>query len=418
MTWLRHLSLACAATVVGMVAGGGAAVAAAPEDPVLPPEVIDLLHGPPAADRAGVAAERVHPKARARTLEPGQQRGGSVVKTGWWSVANEPPPDTGVVAAPQPPAPNVPAGALPVGAALGDPEKLSALEFALDAEPGSDITSFKLVLREADEPGAALGASEAVVVACPVTELFWADGTNAAWKNRPIHDCDLGQAPGVRSENGTWSFDLSAIAADWADPEFTGSRSVVLVEQVDAPSSFEVSFDGVKAEGIGLRVKSRPGSDTGSGTDPDADGAGDGGAGDGGAGVGSSGGSGGVGLSGGDSSGGSLGGSTGGDLSGGSLGGAPGAGDVATGADEAPGTDPVAEATEQPAIAPVAAPTWYSGLPGGTFLLVPFALGLAYLIMLALGPDGRPTTTTQRHGVSRALDRLRQTRRAGGETTA
>ena len=43
------------------------------------------------------------------------------------------------------------------------------------------------------------------------------------------------------------------------------------------------------------------------------------------------------------------------------------------------------------------------------------ALGLAYLIMLALGPDGRPVPATGRHGVSRALDRLRQ---AGGNLRA
>ena len=54
-------------------------------------------------------------------------------------------------------------------------------------------------------------------------------------------------------------------------------------------------------------------------------------------------------------------------------------------------------------------PAWYTGIPKPAFLMAPLALGLAYLIMLALGPDGRPAPTTGRHGVSRALDRLRQT---------
>jgi hypothetical protein len=71
-------------------------------------------------------------------------------------------------------------------------------------------------------------------------------------------------------------------------------------------------------------------------------------------------------------------------------------------------TDPVTAATA-PVAAPAVVQPWYGGLPKATFLLVPFALGLAYLAMLALGPDAQPTTTsTSRHGVSRALDRLRQ----------
>ena len=70
-------------------------------------------------------------------------------------------------------------------------------------------------------------------------------------------------------------------------------------------------------------------------------------------------------------------------------------------------TDPVTAQTT-PVAAPAVVPSWYSGMPKAAFLLVPFALGLAYLAMLALGPDAQPTTTTSRHGVSRALDRLRQ----------
>jgi len=54
------------------------------------------------------------------------------------------------------------------------------------------------------------------------------------------------------------------------------------------------------------------------------------------------------------------------------------------------------------------APPWYAGLSGGGLLLLPFALGLGYLLMLALGPDAQPATTTTQHGVGRALDRLRR----------
>lgn len=428
MTWLRHLSGACAVAVVGVVVGAASPASAGPDDHgdsgdrgvLLPPGISALLgdeRGTTAADRTSRQSGDGRAGKAKKGLEPGTLSGGTVVKTGWWSVANEPPPDTGVLAAPQPPAPNVPAGALPVGAAAGDPEKLSALEFALEAQPGDRISSFRLVLRESAEPGAVLGADQAAVVACPVTELFWADGQNAAWKNRPAHDCEAGQAPGVRSDDGTWRFDLTSIAQAWTDAEFTGSRSVVLVEQVEAPSSFEVSFDGLKADGIGLKVKSVPGTDT------EGSGGSDGGLGAGTAGGSASGSvSGGSGLGAGDSSGGSIGGASGGglggDLGGGTAGGsldsAPGADGVPTAADAV--SDPAVQTTEQPGLVPVSAPAWYSGLPRAFFPLVLLALGLAYLMMLALGPDGRPAATTQRHGVSRALDRVRQLRRTGTET--
>jgi hypothetical protein len=58
--------------------------------------------------------------------------------------------------------------------------------------------------------------------------------------------------------------------------------------------------------------------------------------------------------------------------------------------------------------APVA-PVWYSGIPTGGYLLLPLVLGLAYLLMLALGPDAQPVSGPDRHGVARALERLRTT---------
>jgi hypothetical protein len=48
-------------------------------------------------------------------------------------------------------------------------------------------------------------------------------------------------------------------------------------------------------------------------------------------------------------------------------------------------------------------------------LLAPLALGLAYLAMLALGPDAQPSASSSQRGVSRALERLRL---AGGQAVA
>lgn len=332
--------------------------------------------------------------------KPGEQRKASVVKHGWWWSVNEPPPETGLLAAPQPPTPTTPKGALAVGALGGDPERLSAVEVQLKAKPGSTVRSFEMVLRESADPGANVNAEAAKILACPVVELFWADGAAAAWKDRPEYDCEVASAPGVRDAKGLWRFDLTDIAATWLEEDNADSRSVVLVEDVAAPEGFQVAFDGPKLEGIGLALKAVPPA-----TLPDPDTSDDGGtSGSTGSGAGTGGGSG-SGLSSGGG-GGSLGGSLGGGEP--SLIGGP----DPQSAGQPQASAPVAES--EVGMVPVAgAPAWYSGIPRTGMLLVPVALGLAYLIMLALGPDGRPAPATGRHGVSRALDRLRQVRPDG-----
>lgn len=347
--------------------------------------------------------------AVAATVAPGTTRGGDVVKTGWWWAANEPPADSGLVAPPQPTPPNAPAGTLPVAAIGGDPEKVSAIEFSLQAQPGALVESFDLVLRETDEPGANANQGMAKIVACPVVEPFWADGTAAAWKAKPDFDCELAQAAGERNAKGIWSFDLTSIAALWLVEGNTSSMSVVLVEDVDAPESFQVAYDGPAAKGIGIKaVTVAAPKDTTAGfggpapTEGTAGSATTGGAGPG------------APLTGGSSSGGA-------GISSAPLD-APGvvapAPDLAAGevgeSVGAPVTAP-ATGTAQVSATPMAAPPWYAGVPKAGMLLLPLTLGLAYLMMLALGPEAQPSAVTARHGVSRALDRLK---RVGAQAVA
>lgn len=337
------------------------------------------------------------------TPAPGDTIKAKVVKTGWWWLANEPPPETGVLAPPQPPTPTTPKGSIPVGAAAGDPERISAIEVRLKAEPGSSVTSFEMVLRETSEPGANANAEQAAVVACPVTEAFWADGNAAAWKNRPSYDCSLAEAEGKRNARGLWRFDLTPFAAVWLTEGNADSRSVVLVEKVEAPEGFQIAFDGPKAEGVGLELKASPPADVpddSDGTDgfPGGGAAAGGGTG----GFSGSGSSGGSGLSGGTTS--ALG-SGGGDLGEAAAAGGP----VTTSQEDARGQSAPPRQLEATPVAAVA--PWYSGMPKAAYVLGPLALVLAYLIMLALGPQGRPVPVTGRRGVSRALDRLRETGR-------
>ena len=330
-------------------------------------------------------------------VEPGSTSGGSVLKTGWWWSANETPLDETTLSPPQTAPPNVPKGALPVSAVNGEPEKISAIEFKIAAKKGALAKSFVLALRESKEPGANANQEQAKVAACPITDVFWADGQAAKWNARPAYDCDSGMVLGERAKNGIWRFDLTSMAGLWLSPTNTSSPAVVLVEQGEAPESFQVAYDGQKADGIGLRIVTSPPPKASPA--PSGVGAGSGAAAPPSTGNGSTGG-------------GSLTSSSG-----------SGSGALSQPADAPPVDAPVAGAPAPADAAPEAAPAadaelasttvaapppWYAGIPRGGLLLFPFALGLAYLLMLALGPDAQPATSSTQHGVGRALDRLRR----------
>lgn len=325
-------------------------------------------------------------------VRPGTAEGAELVKTGWWWAANETPLDDTVVAPPQPSPPNVPKGGLPVSAAGGEPEKFSALEFALEGKNGGIVESAVLVMRENPDPGATVNAEGAKILACPVTETFWADGAAAAWKARPNYDCDLASAEGKRdAKTRVWTFDLTSVASLWVAKGHTGSTSVALVEGAEAPDSFQVAFAGPKDNGVGFAFD--VGDAPPAGILP-LEGAGGGAA----------------------SSGGGAGTSHSGPLATSSGASGPlGAADVAQVApagDVPVGEASAATAATAPVSAPVVMPAWYSGIPAGGYVLLVLALALAYLVMLALGPDAQPAAGPRQHGVGRALERLRTGRTA------
>jgi hypothetical protein len=356
-----------------------------------------LAHGRRAACAAALLVALSTPiafasPAEAKKAEPGKQRGGDVVQTGWWSRTNEPLPETGLLAPPNVPAPAAPAGTLPVAVANGEPERISAVELKLAGQPDGTVDVLQLALQESAEKGSQISPELARIMACPVTESFWVGGENSPWKNQPEYDCDALAAPGERSKDGVWTFDLTFLAAEWLARGYRSSTAVVLVGEkagdTGEPLSFQVAFDGDKTKGIGLMAAtSRPTTtapiapvapSTPSGV-PASTGSG-------------------TAIGGGD-----IGGSVGSVPSGGAAPSAP----VAAAAEEpAPEAAPVSG--EQ--VEPVAAPQlpWHAGLGKPIFLLLPLVLVLAYLLMLANGPLAQPTGVSGRRGVSRALDRLRQ----------
>lgn len=339
--------------------------------------------------------------------EPGTTKGGQVVQDGWWSRSNEPAPETGVLQPPSVPAAAAPAGTLPVASVNGEPERIAAIELGLRGEPDSVVTSLVLALRESDAPGANLSSQLATLQACPVTEAFFVGVDNGAWPTRPAFDCDVASAPGARDEEGVWTFDLTALASSWLSSSYGFSSAVVIVgappvDPSSESSSFQVGFDAEKGIGFAAVTEAPAESDDDEPETGEEDGSGAaGGATGGGSGLG--------GLPSTD---------TGGALDGGSTlpppGDLPALGSVPVEPGTSATAPPGESAGAQPistAVAPLAATRgpWYAGLGAGPLLLLAIAALLAYLMMIALGPQGRPVVGSGagRRGVSRALERRR-----------
>jgi len=315
--------------------------------------------------------------------------GATIDKTGWWNRANTP---TATPAGPVtvPPPPDVPAGDLAVGAFGAEASAIAAVGIQPDDGPGSTIESLSLTLVEDPEAGNR-STDTAAIVACPITS-FWAGGENGAWETKPEHDCEAAKAHGTRGDDGTWTFDLTAIAELWADPAGSiRADGVALVPDLEAePGSFQVVWAG--GDAIDVRLDSEPAEAAG---DPF-----------------------GTPSSGGSSSGG-FGGSPAGAIGsgGGSLftpprittppaigGDVPALEDGPTETADEPGEDEVAGAPvvdDRPARG--RAGDLIGNWPAAGFLLVPLLAAVLLATSYWLGPAGEPTAPERRGGVSRAL---------------
>jgi hypothetical protein len=329
------------------------------------------------------------PVSAAPAVEPGPSIGGKVYQAGWWWKSNDENEidKSGLVARPEPTPPNVPAGAMTVAAVNGAEEMVAAIEFALEYGPGADVTSFDVMLRESSAPDSNVNSDgEGVkVVACPVTDAFWAKAEGGKWSSRPAYDCESAAAAGKRDKDGIWHFDLTSIARLWLAQDSQLPTSIALVEQVEAPMSFQVTWDGPSDKGIGMKLVATGGAtpQPPAAIPADSGTTGDSGAVDTGAGT---------------------------DFS----------GEVPADAGTMPDDATAPAATEAQDVArssglrsPAAAtPVTHVGsmledIPGGVLFLIPVGLGLAYAVMFALGPNGEPVLSGARHGVGRALDQLR-----------
>jgi hypothetical protein len=342
--------VALAATLVAAVAAMGA-VALAQEEPTPPP--------------------------------PAPMEGAVITDAGWWNRLR-PEAALPIGQPAPPPTPGVPPGSLVVSASVGDPDAIAAVGIDPESPDGAAVETFELTLREVADEGANLNTTFAAVVACPITG-FWIGGENAVWETRPDFDCSLGEAPGTRAEDGTWTFDLRAIGQQWSDGA-VDPEGVVIVEKVEPPTAFRTVFAGLGDLAIGVRLVTSGGDEP---DDPFGSGFGGGTTGSG-TGSGTSGG----------------GGTSGGFRPPSSTGTPtpPAAGAPTT-------TAPVAD--DETALPTVPIGTG-PGSPLGTLQwwtwpMLLIVLGVALAAMFALGPLGEPVAVTSGRGVTRALEARAET---------
>lgn len=176
-------------------------------------------------------------------------------KDGWWNVVQGRQP--GEPANPVRPAipklpTTLPGNVITASLTGGTVDKLAAVGVVLEAPIGAGAALLKLTLKESAERGANVNAAQAKVFACPIT-TFWGEVKNGSWVDRPAVDCGAGRAEGARNPDGTWTFDLTAIANRWLDRASNLAQNGVRLE-VDASTGqagqFQVSWLDVAAGGV------------------------------------------------------------------------------------------------------------------------------------------------------------------------
>jgi hypothetical protein len=345
----------------------------------------------------------------------------AATQDGWWNRLQGPqegepegnPVRPLVPAIPKPP--NVPADAIATGATAGQVDKVAGVGIDVGLAEGATLDGLVLRLKESDANGANVGADKAKVLACPATGP-WGPGQNGAWRDRPPADCSLGSAEGVRAADGTWTFDLAALGRLWADPfaPVPANGVVLSVDPAASPSSVQISWLNFDSGNITVELAATPGvpapTDSGAAVSEPV------------AAIPAAAPPGSALESPGASRAFPESGSTAGSFASSS---GPAAAETATAdpdvsANSAPPEPPgevtlnAAPAGPGPVLQARPAVDFWERIPAPTALLLPVALGLAFLVSVTLGPAGRPSAVFRREGgLSRAL-----ARRSPGRTEA
>lgn len=123
---------------------------------------------------------------------------------------------------------DVPEGTMPVGKRIGQDDKISFVRLI-----GTETV---LELQEASDGQRTPPLGTAGVRICQSTEADWSGGDAQTFDAAPAYAEDQ-CAPGERSDDGLWTFDLSSFA------DVEDRRGFVLVPAEDAAVDFQVAFE-------------------------------------------------------------------------------------------------------------------------------------------------------------------------------
>jgi hypothetical protein len=192
---------------------------------------------------------------------------GAASQDGWWNRLQGPAegePEGNPLRPLIPPVPNpptVPADSIATSGGAGQVDKVAAVGIDLAVADGATVDGLTLRLVESTAGGANVGAEQAKVLACPAT-IPWGPAQNGAWRDRPVSDCSLGSAEGVRGADGTWTFDLTALGRLWGDPfaPLTPNGVVLAVDPSASPSPVQVSWLNFDSGKVVVELAATPGA--------------------------------------------------------------------------------------------------------------------------------------------------------------
>ena len=143
------------------------------------------------------------------------------------------------------PTPDVPPGDFPVSVVGGQPDKESFLQLDTSAiAQGSTVQSLVLTLHEDPSAQGKLNATTATIEARAVTGYMAGGAQGAPWANRPAYDTSAAGASGKRAADGTWTFDLTTIAARWASGDLSNNGLALVPAAPQQSQSYEVVWFG------------------------------------------------------------------------------------------------------------------------------------------------------------------------------
>jgi hypothetical protein len=181
----------------------------------------------------------------------------------FWFEQPDPLPQAGYQALPHP---DVPAGEFAAASRNGASDKETFLHIdTSDWTTGTTVTKFVLTVKE-DLKGGNVNAllADGKIRAQATVEYFAGSTEGGPYSQKPS-TTKTDAADGKRATDGTWTFDLTAIASKWASGALVNS-GIGLVPNVTASDNYQVVWQGTTTMTIEAEV-SAPSSPSGSGSD-------------------------------------------------------------------------------------------------------------------------------------------------------